>query len=122
LVTMLFSVNFLLLYQEQAKGQTLTNKNTLASNKPKLFSSRAYHITMNYPASWKFTNTTDIDLLRSIGRNSSQNVSSTLKILNTLHILGYFTPANETVGNKTVAPTVLTLAVKDNVQNVSLGK
>jgi hypothetical protein len=122
MVIMLFSINFSPLHQVRAKGQTLANKNTLESNVPKLFSSSAYNITMNYPTNWTFNNTTGIDLLKSVGRYSSQNVSSTLNTLNTLHILGYFVPANETVVNKTVAPTILTLSVKDNVGNLSLQK
>jgi hypothetical protein len=123
IVAMLVSTNFFSLCEQQAKAQTLTNNGALTSNATKVFSYKYghYNITMNYPANWVLNTTGASSLLKSIRQNPSlsQNVSSTLS---TLHFLAFFFPGKEGVGNKSVAPTVLTLAIKDNVGNVPLDK
>jgi hypothetical protein len=140
IVVPLISLSFVLLQQlEQVRAQTnntsinptITNNTSInptitnnTSINPTItnntYTNITYGVSMRYPVDWTLNTTTGNFLVKSLSQNKSsrQNDPS----LNALHFLAYFYPKTGGIGNDTVAPTVVNLAVLDNVQNISSPK
>ena len=126
----LILLNFLLFQQsEQVRAQTnnasingmMTNNTsingTMTNN---TYTNAIYGVTIRHPDNWTLNDTTGNILVKSLAKNktSLQNERS----LNALHFLAYFYPKTGGTGNDTVAPTIVNLAVLENVQNISSPK
>ena len=120
IIVPLISLNSLFL--QQAKAQTIINNtstdtSTNATIINNTYTNIPYGITMSYPANWTINNTMGTTLLKSVTENASSNEN--VPALNALHFLAYFYPTAEGIGNVTVTPTVVSLSVRDNVENFS---
>jgi len=100
---------------------TLNNKTSInATLTNNTYTNKTYGISMSYPDDWTLNTTTGNILVKSLSQNKSSRLND--PSLNALHFLAYFYPKTGGIGNDSVAPTVVNLAVLDNVQNISSPK